>query len=87
VSNQDKQIDPNQDNQTDPNNVSCLSCAEPVAPARWAIGYRLCLSCGEQRAGQTRKHWCIAPMHKSNYMLITDLSDLRGLNNKGGLIK
>jgi hypothetical protein len=26
-------------------------------------------------------------MHKSNYMLITDLSDLRGLNNKGGLIK
>jgi len=26
-------------------------------------------------------------MHKSNYMLMTDRADLRGLNNKGGLVK
>lgn len=29
----------------------------------------------------------VAPMHKSNYMLITQRSDLQGLNNKGGLVK
>jgi hypothetical protein len=25
------------------------------------------------------------PMHKSNYMMITDMADLKGINNKGGL--
>jgi hypothetical protein len=29
----------------------------------------------------------VAPMHKSNYMLITNTDDLVGLNNKGGLVK
>jgi hypothetical protein len=24
------------------------------------------------------------PMHKSNYMMITDMADLKGINNKGG---
>jgi len=24
-------------------------------------------------------------MHKSNYMVITDMNDLKGINNKGGL--
>jgi hypothetical protein len=26
-------------------------------------------------------------MHKSNYVLLTDVSDLKGINNKGGLVK
>jgi len=26
-------------------------------------------------------------MHKSNYMLITNLDDLKGINNKGGLFR
>ena len=73
--------------ETEPNNVSCLSCAEPVAPARWKIGYRVCLECGESRAALARKHWCIVPMHKSNYMLITNRQDLAGLNCKGGMVK
>lgn len=25
----------------------CVNCAEPVAVARWRIGYHTCLSCGE----------------------------------------
>ncbi len=33
------------------------------------------------------KGWCIAPLHKSSYMLITNRQDLVGLNNKGGLVK
>jgi hypothetical protein len=24
------------------------------------------------------------PMHKSNYVMVTDMSDLKGINNKGG---
>jgi hypothetical protein len=42
----------------------------------------MCLTCGEREAVK-RKH-TIAPMHKSNYLVITNLDDLKGLNNKGG---
>jgi hypothetical protein len=43
------------------------------------------MPCGEQQA-QRVKH-TVAPMHKSNYMLISNHEDLIGLNNKGGLVK
>lgn len=46
-----------------------------------------CMQCGEALAKERAKSYCIAPMHKSNYMLITNMEDLKGLNNKGGLIK
>lgn len=62
----------------------CTYCGNLIHPDRFALGYYLCLSCGEQHAKEQRKQWCVAPMHKSNYMLITDPADLRGLNNKGG---
>ena len=62
-------------------------CQEEIHPARYALGYKTCLNCGDRQAKQARKLWCIAPMHKSNYMLITNKSDLQGLNNKGGLVK
>jgi len=26
-------------------------------------------------------------MHKSNYVMVTDVTDLQGINNKGGLVK
>lgn len=62
----------------------CPSCyIEDIPLQRYALGYRTCLTCGEKQARQT-KH-TIAPMHKSNYMLFTDLEDLKGINNKGGL--
>ena len=81
------------ENETTPNivrgivNINCITCAEPVAPARWKIGYRVCLECGESRAVTSRKHWCIVPMHKSNYFLCADTADLKGINNKGGLVR
>lgn len=68
-------------------NFECPNCAGHVDPRRVALGYRLCLWCGEEQARQDRTSWCVAPMHKSNYMLITDRRDLHGLNNKGGLVK
>jgi ribosomal protein L37AE/L43A len=65
----------------------CIQCGDEVAPQRYALGIYVCLSCGEKNALSERKSWCIAPMHKSNYMRITDKNDLIGLNNKGGLVK
>lgn len=62
----------------------CTECyAERVHPARARLGYKTCLSCGEKQAAKV-KH-TIAPMHKSNYMLFTNMEDLKGINNKGGL--
>ena len=67
--------------------VNCVECGETYPVKRAQAGYRLCLMCGEQHAKQERSLWCVAPMHKSNYTLITNRTDLAGLNNKGGLVK
>ena len=72
---------------TQPLDLNCCWCGDDVEPARWALGYRVCLWCGEEQAKQERTTWCVAPMHKSNYVLITDRRDLHGLNNKGGLVR
>ena len=63
----------------------CLFCGEYLSEGRWALGYKTCLTCGEQEAKKV-KH-TVAPMHKSNYMLFTTTEDLKGINNKGGLVK
>jgi ribosomal protein L37AE/L43A len=63
----------------------CIKCGDHVLHARYRLGYTTCLKCGEAIAKET-KH-TIAPMHKSNYMVITNQEDLKGLNNKGGLVK
>jgi hypothetical protein len=64
----------------------CTACYGGYVPhARWRLGYSTCLECGQQQA-KARK-LTIAPMHKSNYVLITNREDLKGLNNKGGLVK
>jgi ribosomal protein L37AE/L43A len=63
----------------------CPNCGDNVDPRRVALGYRYCLSCGETRAKQV-KH-CIVPMPKSNYIVVTDMALLIGLNtsHKGGV--
>lgn len=64
----------------------CTTCyAERVPPARAKLGYKSCMSCGDKAARATVR--TVAPMHKSNYILITDRELLAGLNNKGGLVK
>lgn len=64
---------------------TCPQCGDAVPAARVALGRRLCLPCGEEHARQERAGWTIAPLHKSNYVLLTDKRDLHGINNKGGL--
>jgi hypothetical protein len=58
---------------------SC-GCGQPIPTRRWNLGYKLCMECGEAHA-RTVKH-CIVPLHKSNYIPITSLQDLRELNPK-----
>lgn len=67
--------------------VHCKECGEELNPDRSALGYSVCLFCGEEQARAERLFWCVAPMHKSNYMLFTNPADLIGINQKGGLVK
>jgi hypothetical protein len=65
--------------------MNCIHCDDDIDPRRAALGYRLCLFCGEEAAKEERKGWTIVPMHKSNYVLLVDRKDLPGIGNKGGL--
>ena len=66
-------------------NPQCKLCGDTYDEARFRIGYAICMSCGDDLASKVVR--TVAPMHKSNYVLITDKADLVGLNNKGGLVK
>jgi ribosomal protein L37AE/L43A len=70
----------NEINNTDP---ECRNCGDEYPTARWALGYKFCKPCGEVVAKQVTR--TIVPMHKSNYFLCTNLDDLKGINNKGGM--
>jgi ribosomal protein L37AE/L43A len=63
----------------------CKLCGITYAAERLAIGYAICMPCGDDLASKVVR--TVAPMHKSNYMMITNMEDLKGLNNKGGLVK
>jgi hypothetical protein len=54
-------------------------CGNDIADARYTLGYKTCLSCGEKEA-RSYKH-TIVPMPKSNYIVVTDLKLLIGLNS------
>ena len=59
---------------------TCSECDEPINPKRYALGYNTCLDCGEVVARQVK--FCVVPMHKSNYVVVSRKSDLIGINNK-----
>lgn len=66
-------------------NMRCVYCVNQVPVLRYEAGYNTCLSCGDRQASKVRH--CIVPMHKSNYMVVTNRADLIGINSKGGLVK
>jgi hypothetical protein len=66
-------------------NMRCRVCDEPIKKGRWDIGYRVCLEHGDTIAKERK--FTIVPMHKSNYVACFNRDDLKGINNKGGLIK
>ena len=63
----------------------CKLCGDVFSEKRFRLGYAICMPCGDEIAKRVVR--TVAPMHKSNYVLITDKTDLVGLNNKGGLVK
>lgn len=61
------------------NRYLCTKCYGGYVPhARWRLGYSTCLPCGDLDAKNTRH--TIVPVAKSNYMVVTDLTMLSGLN-------
>lgn len=58
----------------------CNSCGDDFPLARYNLGYRTCLECGDAVA-RTIRHLS-APLNKSNYTLISNLDDLKQLNPK-----
>ena len=60
--------------------MMCHLCGDYVPERRALLGYRTCLTCGEQEARQVQ--WCTAPINKSNYTVITNRAELAQLNPK-----
>ena len=58
----------------------CMMCGAEYEFARWKIGKKTCLPCGDDVAKNV-KH-TIAPLNKSNYMVFTDITLLKQLNPK-----
>ena len=63
----------------------CRLCGDEIAVGRWELGYKFCLSCGDEVAKKVVR--CVVPMHKSNYVLVTDRDLLTGVNTKGEIVK
>jgi hypothetical protein len=50
----------------------CRTCGDDVHIERWALGYQVCLFCGEEAARDERSSWCIVQEYtKGNYQYVT----------------
>jgi hypothetical protein len=66
----------------DEHGTLCTGChRNKVNPVRFDLGYTTCMACGEVKA-RKRKH-TIVPMHKSNYMVVTDRTLLAQITRPG----
>jgi len=58
----------------------CRECGDEVNDARWQLGYRHCLFCGEEVARVERASWCVVQEYgKGNYQLVTAQSAMTTL--------
>ena len=58
----------------------CTDCGDEFPVERWALGYRCCLFCGEDRARAERASWCVVQEYtKGNYQFVTQASAHRTL--------
>jgi hypothetical protein len=52
--------------------LNCCWCGDDVEPRRWALGYRMCLFCGEEAARTERASWCVVQEYgKGGYQFVT----------------
>jgi hypothetical protein len=58
----------------------CECCGDDVASDRWALGYRVCLPCGEMQAQEARESWTVIQEYgKGGYMFVTAAAAARTL--------
>jgi len=55
-------------------------CGDEIDPRRVALGYNVCPVCGDKEARLVR--FCSVPLNKSNYVLVSNLEELKMLNPK-----
>lgn len=55
-------------------------CGDDIDPRRVALGYSLCPVCGDKEARKVVR--CVAPLSKSNYVLVSNHAELKMLNPK-----
>lgn len=60
--------------------VYCRRCGDLYPAARARLGYDVCLPCGDKRAHMVS--WAAVPLSKSNYVLVTNMEELKQLNPK-----
>jgi ribosomal protein L37AE/L43A len=60
----------------------CKLCGMTYAAERLAIGYAICMPCGDDLAFKANTKRTVVPMNKSNYMMVTDMTILKQLNPK-----
>lgn len=58
----------------------CLACGDIYSAKRAAVGYSHCMPCGDKNARATVR--TVAPLNKSNYIMVTDMAMLKQLNPK-----
>jgi len=52
--------------------MSICNCGEDIDPRRAALGYRVCIWCGEEAARQERKSWTVVQeFSKGAYGFVT----------------
>lgn len=60
----------------------CRRCGLPVQEGRAALGYTICRVCSE--VTNPRPIRTVVPLHKSNYMLVSNRAELTGLGRNPG---
>ena len=58
----------------------CMVCDDSYELDRLHLGYVVCLSCGDEIAKERK--FTVVPMHKSNYVAVTNHLDIKQLNPK-----
>jgi hypothetical protein len=63
--------------------ANCVLCDAPYPLRRKTeLNINVCLDCGDVSAEQQRQSWCVVPLPKQAYTLVTSKSDLLHLNQK-----
>jgi hypothetical protein len=74
----------------------CTDCGETIDPRRVdlnknGINTSRCIECQEDYEKLNPVRHCVVPMHKSNFVYVTPTAQgreiIKGINNKGGLVK